>query len=133
VDNNGIPFDKVNDKIYLNGDFLNWPTWNNSLPEMTNNPVGSDYYEQTVTRPGGSPRRLQFKFGLDGPGHGFLDNENPTYSDHVKYVRDNNAPCFSGFSWALAPPRRLEPLHSAVSSSCHFNPYRSTSSLNSCE
>lgn len=92
LDNNGIPFDKVNDKVYINGDFLKWPGWNNSLPEMVNNPVGSDYYEQTFLMPGGSPRRMQFKFGIDGPGHGGMDNENPTYSDHVKYVRDNTAP-----------------------------------------
>lgn len=92
LDNNGVPFDKANDKIYINGDFLKWPAWNTGLPEMTNNPVGSDYYEQTIVLPGGSPRRLQYKFGLDGTGHGGLDNENPRYSDHVKYVRDNNNP-----------------------------------------
>jgi hypothetical protein len=92
LDNNGIPFDKVNDKVYINGDFLKWPTWNNSLPEMTNNPVGSDYYTQTLLLPGGSPRHLQYKFGLDGPGHGFMDNENPVYSDHVKFVRNNTTP-----------------------------------------
>jgi hypothetical protein len=94
LDNNGIPFDNVNDKVYINGDFLvpSWPAWNNSLPEMTNNPIGSDYYQQTFVLNGGTPRRLQFKFGLDGPNHGGLDNENPTYSDHVKYIRDNNNP-----------------------------------------
>ena len=92
LDNNGIPFDKVNDKVYVNGDFLKWPTWDNTLPEMVNNPVGSDYYSQTIVLPGGSPRRLQFKFGIDGPNHGSLDNENPTYKDHVKYVRDNTNP-----------------------------------------
>ncbi len=89
LDNNGIPFDKQNDKVYINGAFLGWPAWNNSLPEMTNNPVGSDYYQATLTIPAGD-RRMQFKFGIDGPGHGFMDNENPVYSDHVKYIRDNN-------------------------------------------
>lgn len=89
LDNNGIPFDKVNDKVYINGAFLSWPTWNNTLPELTNNPVGSDYYEITLPIQSGD-RRLQYKFGIDGPGHGGLDNENPTYSDHVKYIRNNN-------------------------------------------
>jgi hypothetical protein len=99
LDNNGIPFDKVNDKLYINGDFINWNNaapfanggWNTTCPEMTNNPVGSDYYEITLPIKGGNARRLQYKFGLDGPGHGFMDNENPVYSDHVKYVRNNNS------------------------------------------
>jgi len=92
LDVNNIPFDRVNDRVYVNGDFLKWLPWNNSLPEMTNNPVGSDYYAQTFLIPAGSPRRLQFKFGIDGPNHGGLDNENGTFSDHVKYVRNNDNP-----------------------------------------
>src|SRR6185369_8915939 len=53
-------------------------------------PVGSDFYTITLPIKGGNARRLQFKFGIDGPNHGFMDNENPVYSDHVKYVRNNN-------------------------------------------
>src|SRR5262249_32014118 len=64
-----------------------WPGWNTSLPQMTNNPVGSDFYEYTHVLPSGYSRRVQFKFGLAGPGHGGLDNEAPVYSDHVNYVR----------------------------------------------
>jgi hypothetical protein len=92
LDNNGIPFDKVNDKVYMTGDFLGWPAFNNSLPEMTNNPVGSDFYEQTLPIAAGTARRLQFKFGIDGPNHGYMDNENAVYFDHVKYVRNNASP-----------------------------------------
>ena len=91
LDNNGIPFDKANDSVYINGEFLGWVAWSTAtMPQMTNNPIGSDFYEVTLPVPSGS-RRLQYKFGIDGPGHGGLDNENPTYSDHVKYVRGNGA------------------------------------------
>lgn len=91
LDNNGIPFDKVNDHIYMNGDFLAWPAWTTSLPELTNYPVGSDFYQVVMNIPGGT-RRLQYKFGVDGPNHGVnLDNENPTYQDHVKYIRNDAA------------------------------------------
>ena len=90
LDNNGVPFDKANDTVHINGEFLAWLPWNNSLPQLTNNPVGSDFYEITLTVPPGS-RRLQYKFGLSGPSHAGLDNENPTYSDHVKYVRSNSS------------------------------------------
>ena len=76
----------------MNGDFLGWPTWDTALPQCTNNPIGSDYYQVILPIKGGNPRRLQFKFGLSGPSHSVpIDNENPTYSDHVKYVRDYNA------------------------------------------
>jgi hypothetical protein len=97
LDNNGIPFDKANDTVWINGPMLNpsWAAWNtNECVQVTNNPVGSDFYEQTLVIPGGSSRRQLYKFGLDGPGHGGLDNENPTYSDHVKYVR-NNSPAYT--------------------------------------
>jgi hypothetical protein len=91
-DTAGIPFDKVNDKVYINGEFLKWLPWNNSLPEMTNNPVGSDLYQQTFVITAGTSRQLHFKYGVDGPGHGALDNENVTYIDHYQYVRNNNNP-----------------------------------------
>ncbi|MBI3851501.1 MAG: hypothetical protein HY298_14680 [Verrucomicrobia bacterium] len=91
-DRNGVPFDKVNDKVYFNAEFLGWPTWDTNLPEMTNNPVGSDFYEQTFVLSGGTSRRLQFKFGLADPAspsgtHGGVDNETGFQQDHVKYIR----------------------------------------------
>jgi hypothetical protein len=86
-DNAGVPFDKVNDQIFINGAFLLWPPWNTSLPEMTNNPVGSDFYETTLAVPVGNSRQLQFKFGLAGPNHGAVDNEAPQFQDHFAYVR----------------------------------------------
>jgi hypothetical protein len=95
LDDNGIPFDKANDHVYINGDFLNWPQWlPANLPEMTNNPVGSDFYTVALPINGGNPRRLQFKFGIDGPNHStpYIDNENPQFTDHVKYVRSNSNP-----------------------------------------
>lgn len=90
LDNNGVPFDKTTDTVHINGEFLAWAPWDANLPQLTNNPIGSDFYEITLTIPPGS-RRLQYKFALNGPGHGGLDNENPTYSDHVKYVRSNGS------------------------------------------
>ncbi len=90
-DRNGVPFDKASDRVYLNGEFLGWPTWDTNLPELTNNPVGSDYYEHTVVLSGGKSRRIQFKFGLDGLTHGGLDNETGFQQDHVKYVRTTAA------------------------------------------
>jgi hypothetical protein len=94
LDRNGVPFNKAGgERVFINGDFLKWPAWSiDNMPEMTNNPPGSDYYEQTFVLPAGSPRRLQFKCGIDGGDHGALDNENVTYSDHVKYVRDDSNP-----------------------------------------
>jgi len=87
TDNAGVPFDKTTDQVYFNGEFLGWPAWNTSLPEMTNNPVGSDFYEQTLLVNSGTSRRMQFKFGIAGPNHGALDNEAPMFADHVNYVR----------------------------------------------
>jgi len=91
-DLNGIPFDKANDQVYLNGEFLGWPVWvPGNLPELTNNPVGSDFYQTTLLLNGS--RRLQFKYGLSGPNHvSPIDNENPFQRDHVQYVRNNSNP-----------------------------------------
>jgi len=95
-DINSVPFDKANDLIYLNGAFIAWnaanaywTTNNDALPLMTNNPVGSDFYEQTIVLPAGSNRRQEFKFGLFGPAHGFtgFDNEGGVGANHVAYVR----------------------------------------------
>lgn len=92
TDNAGVPFDKASDIIHLNGQIFpgGWATWNTDLPQMTNNPVGSDFYEQTVVLAPGTARGLAFKFGISGPAHGGLDNEAPQFSDHVQYVRTFN-------------------------------------------
>ena len=86
-DKNGIPFDSANDKVHISGEFIGWPAWNNLLPELTNNPVGSDNYEIVLDLPGGASRRLQYKFGLEGPTHTGVDNESGFQQDHVSYVR----------------------------------------------
>lgn len=99
-DVNSVPFDKANDLIYLNGAFMAWNAANNywttnndALPLMTNNPVGSDFYQQTIVLPPGSNRRIEFKFGLFGPAHGFagFDNEGGVGANHVAYVRSSGA------------------------------------------
>lgn len=90
-DVNAVPFDKANDQVYINGEFLGWLGWNTSLPEMTNHPVGSDFYEHTVVLPSGSSRAQKFKFGIAGIGHGGLDNEAPQFADHIQYIRSLNS------------------------------------------
>ncbi|MEI2726681.1 MAG: hypothetical protein V9H26_25110 [Verrucomicrobiota bacterium] len=90
-DNAGIPFDKTNDTVWINGPMINpaWAPWNTTdCVQMTNNPPGSDFYEQTFVIAAGGSRAVTFKFGLDGTGHGNLDNEAPKFSDHIQYIRN---------------------------------------------
>jgi hypothetical protein len=97
MDRNGVPFVKGNDTVWINGPMIisSWAAWNTTdCLEMTNNPVGSDFYERTIVISSGSARAVTFKFGLFDPVgglHGFLDNEAPQFSDHVKYIRDFNS------------------------------------------
>lgn len=89
-DRNAIPFDKANDTVYINGPLFpedGWPAWNTDLPQLTNHPVGSDFYQTTIVIPTGRSRATAFKFGLSGPNHGGLDNEAPQFTDHLAYIR----------------------------------------------
>ena len=96
-DRYGVPFNQGVDKIYINGAFVGWLSccggWNdgivNPFPgnpygdlEMTNNPIGSDYYQQTATVTKGSPLATKFKFSLNG-----YDNEAGFQEDHLQFIR----------------------------------------------
>ncbi len=83
--------DAPNTRIFINGEFNGWQGWNEFLPEMVNNPPGSDFYEYTLGLPAGAPRAQKFKFGIIGPTTSNADNEAPTYQDHVQYVRTFDA------------------------------------------
>ncbi|MCC6823932.1 MAG: hypothetical protein IT579_24705 [Verrucomicrobia subdivision 3 bacterium] len=90
-DKNGIPFDSANDQVFINGPQLfpdnAWATWNISLPQMINNPAGSDFYELTLEIPAGRSRAMVVKFGIAGAGHGSLDNEAAQNENHLQYIR----------------------------------------------
>lgn len=90
-DRNGVPFDNTTDTIHINGEFIGWVAWDNvSMPQMTNNPPGSDFYEQTFLLSGGKSRRVQFKHGIFGTTHGGMDNESGFQQDHVDYIRSKD-------------------------------------------
>ena len=84
-----IVFDRSVNKLYLNGEFLGWWTWNSGFGgsegpqyEMTNNPVGSEFFEQTFTIPPGKTLATTYKYCMDG-----FDNEAPAQTNHIRYVR----------------------------------------------
>src|SRR5690606_28105965 len=52
------------------------------LPQMVNNPIGSDFYEYTHSFPAGATRAQKFKFSINGG-----DNEAPSQQDHIQYIR----------------------------------------------
>lgn len=74
-------------RLFINGEFNGWQGWNEFLPELVNNPAGSDFYEITIPLPAGAPRAQKFKFGMLGASTSNLDNEAPTYQDHISYIR----------------------------------------------
>lgn len=74
-------------RLFINGEFNGWQGWNEFLPELVNNPAGSDFYEITIALPSGAPRAQKFKFGMLGATTSNLDNEAPTYADHISYIR----------------------------------------------
>jgi hypothetical protein len=74
-------------RLFINGEFNGWQGWNEFLPELVNNPPGSDFYEVTIALPAGAPRAQKFKFGMLGATTSNLDNEAPQYQDHIQYVR----------------------------------------------
>ena len=88
-DRYGTPFNSGADSLYINGAFLGWWAWYDGITgaqgpqnQLTNNPIGSDYYQQTFTIGTGSPLATKFKFSING-----YDNEAGFAVDHVRYIR----------------------------------------------
>jgi hypothetical protein len=81
----GSVFNSATDSIYINGEILpgGWQGWNVFLPVLTNNPIGSDFYEYTQVIPAGTTRAAKFKFGIVNGA----DNEAPQFADHTQYIR----------------------------------------------
>ncbi|MCX6922594.1 MAG: hypothetical protein NT154_05175, partial [Verrucomicrobia bacterium] len=84
-----ITFDRGVNHLYLNGEFLSWWSWNTGFGgsegpqyELTNNPVGSDYFQQTFTIPSGRTLNMTYKYSIDG-----YDNEAGFAQNHIRYVR----------------------------------------------
>jgi len=84
-----ILFDNSVNKLYLNGEFLGWWTWNTGFGgsegpqyELTNNPAGSDFYQQTFIVPSGKTLGMTYKYSIDG-----YDNEAGFAVNHVRYIR----------------------------------------------
>jgi hypothetical protein len=75
-------FDASVDRVFINGDFLGWQGWNDTLPEVTNNPVGSAIYTITLTIPHANPVALTYKYSINGP-----DNEAAAAQNHFRYIR----------------------------------------------
>ena len=85
----GIVFDRGVNHLYLNGEFLGWWSWNTGFGgsegpqyELTNNPAGSDFFQQTFTVPSGKTLNMTYKLSIDG-----YDNEAGFGANHVRYVR----------------------------------------------
>ena len=84
----GVAFDPTMDKVYINGDWIPWWTWNDPLQpylpyELTNGTSGDKLYSTTLLIPKGTSLTLTYKFSLNG-----LDNELAAYVNHVRYVRN---------------------------------------------
>lgn len=88
VTTTGHVFDRTNDTVHVNGESLlgSWQSWDIFLPQLTNNPPGSDFYDQTFVIPSGRPRNQKVKYGING-----ADNEAPMYDDHIQWIRSTNS------------------------------------------
>jgi hypothetical protein len=75
-------FDPAADSVNMNADFLGWPTWSPSLPQLTNNPVGSHLYSINLQFLKGSPLALTYKYSING-----ADNEAGFGQNHFRYIR----------------------------------------------
>jgi len=89
VATDGTIFNSSANKLYVNGDFLGWWTWNTGFGgsegpqyELTNNPVGSDTYEHTFLVSAGNNLSLTYKYSIDG-----FDNEAGFAVNHLRYIR----------------------------------------------
>ncbi len=81
VGNDSHQFDPVNDQLYVNG-IPSFFTWNTSLPQLTNNPIGSLIYSIDILLPAGSSIQQTYKYGINAN-----DDEAGSGNNHVRYVR----------------------------------------------
>jgi len=113
-DDGGVPFDSSVDMVYINGDFLGWYGWNTGFggsetaaDQMTNNPPGSDTYQQSFTIPPGNSLNLTYKYSVDG-----YDDENGFATNHSRYIR-SYGPVYTmpldSWSWTVCPPGTAYP------------------------
>jgi hypothetical protein len=75
-------FDPALDTVHINGVPSAFGTWDTSLPQLTNNPVGSRLYSVQILVPKGSPIQQTYKYGING-----ADNEAGGGSNHVRFIR----------------------------------------------
>lgn len=90
VATSGLVYDKDTMGVYMNGETLLgfWDSWvlgGGTLPLLTNNPVGSDFYEYTQVIPAGRPVNQKVKYSING-----ADNEAPQFADHIQWIRTTN-------------------------------------------
>ncbi len=72
--------------VHINGDFNGWAPWDSLLPIMTNNPIGSDFYEYQAVLPAGKVLGQKFKLSIGG-----ADNEAGFQADHIQYIRTTSS------------------------------------------
>jgi len=80
-------FDSSSDGVYINGIIINnnnysFTSWDTFLPQLVNNPVGSQIYTLDVLIPKGCPVQLNYKYGING-----VDDEAGANVNHVRYIR----------------------------------------------
>ena len=83
-------FDPLTEGVWINGDFLGWPAWNQDPDRqlfddgVTSGDVtaGDKIYTFTRVFPKGSSARVQYKYGIAG-----ADNEAGFGQDHIRYIR----------------------------------------------
>lgn len=78
----GHAFAPASDSVYLNGVPNGFSAWGISLPQLTNNPVGSGIYSIDLLVPKGSPVMQVYKYGING-----VDDEAPVNSNHTRAIR----------------------------------------------
>jgi hypothetical protein len=79
-------FDPAVDQVFINGVPNGFTAWDAGLPQLTNNPVGSQIYSTELTLPKGSPVQPTYKFGING-----ADNEAASGANHLRIVRTAGA------------------------------------------
>jgi hypothetical protein len=82
ISTGGQPFDPAADAVYINGVPSGFLGWGPSLPQLTNNPVGSGIYSVDILVPKGSPVVQVYKYGINGS-----DNEAAVNSNHSRPIR----------------------------------------------